>query len=671
VDGSTTSLLSGLNDCNLYGNANLAGPDLHVSERPVVQLEHLEVVFQRDGSKARALKDISLEIAPGEILAIAGESGSGKTVLGLSILGLLPTHPAPIITGKLEVSGVDMLRANPRELQRLRATHLGAVFQDPMTSLNPTMTIGNQLGEVTRDQDESIALLASVGLPDPELRLRSYPHELSGGQRQRVMLAMAISRRPALLVTDEPTTALDVTVQAQVLELLVNLRDQTGSSMLFITHDLGVAARVADRIAVMYSGRIVEIGTTSEILSDPSHPYTRALLRSRLSLNMSTSRPIPQMRGEMPSVYADLVGCSYGPRCDQHIEACDAGVPALVAATRSGHSTACIKPPAKDFAKPIVTRVGKNFDSRSEKSLIVKDLEVRYPVRTGVRKKQQLAALRGVSLEVAHGECVSLVGESGCGKSTLLRVVAGLERSSSGSVEFHQGGFPQMVFQDAGASLTPWLSVKELVGERLHRNGLDPAERATRIRDVLELVGLPMSLLDSKPRELSGGQRQRLAFARAIAVPPSVLLADEPTSALDVSLAAVVLNLVGSLRRELDMTVLFVTHDIAAARLISDRIAVMYLGRIVEQGPAEEVTRNPVHPYTQALIAAVPSLSGKSNTSIIRGEPASPLNPPAGCAYHPRCPVRITTCSIERPMLMALDGQPDISVACVHTKEGR
>ncbi len=630
----------------------------------VARIRDLCVEFQRDGRPARALKGVSLDILPGEILAVAGESGSGKTVLGLSLLGLLRGRPAPRITGEIEVAGVDVMHAKPKQLQQLRAAHLGAVFQDPMTSLTPTMTVGAQLAEVS-DKAAAIGLLRDVGVPDAELRVRAYPHQLSGGQRQRVMLAMAVARRPDLLVADEPTTALDVTVQAQVLELLVDLRDRTGSAVVFITHDLGVAAQVADRVAVMYAGRIVEIGMTADVLQRPQHPYTRDLLRSRLALDTDRGRPIPQLRGEMPAVTAEAPGCAYGPRCAGHVEACDALVPDLEPAPATGTSAACIRLGELSPVSAIPrTPAFTDAPDHVEPELVLVDVQVGFTVHQRGRRRRRLQALRGVDLQVSRGECVALVGESGCGKSTLLRAVAGLQTHDAGTVEVRSGGYPQMVFQDAGASLTPWLTAEQLVGERLRATGMRAAERTARIDEALRLVGLPVSMRRAKPAELSGGQRQRLAFARAIAVTPPVLLADEPTSALDVSLAAMVLNLVGTLRRELDMAVLFVTHDIAAARIVADRIAVMYLGRIIEEGPADEITASPQHPYTQALLAAVPTL-GTARPSV-HGEPASPLNPPAGCSYHPRCPVRVDSCERHRPRLLALRSDQRRTVACVH-----
>lgn len=633
---------------------------------PIASIRGLRVTFPSRAGAARALRGVSLDVAPGEVVALVGESGSGKTVLGLSILGLLQSTPPPVVEGTVEVAGVDLTRSRPEDVRVLRATRLGAVFQDPMTSLNPTMTIGDQLCEVADDREHAARLLADVGVPEPASRLDAYPHELSGGQRQRVMIAMAVARRPSLIILDEPTTALDVTVQAQVLELLGDLRRLTGASMVFITHDLGVAAQIADRIAVMYAGRIVEVGPAVRVLSEPRHPYTRSLLRSRLTLATDRGRPIPQLPGELPPVWEDRTGCAYGPRCPRRTDACDAAVPPL-AEHGGGLLVACVNPVIADAVvetpAPSPGAAASQDGAAGEAELVVRSLEVAFSRRTGLRRRETLHALRGVDLEVRRGECVALVGESGCGKSTLLRAVAGLVVPSGGVIEHGSGERPQMVFQEAGASLTPWLTAQELVGERLRAAGVGRADRERRVRDTFDLVGLPASVRHATPRQLSGGQRQRLAFARAVVIPPPLLLADEPTSALDTSLAAVVLNLVGALRRELGMAVLFVTHDVAAARLVADRIAVMYLGRIVEEGPADAITTDPRHPYTEALIAAVPVV-GRGHVPVL-GEPASPMNPPSGCAYHPRCPLRVAACEAGVPELAVHAGR---RVACVRAE---
>jgi peptide/nickel transport system ATP-binding protein len=414
-----------------------------------------------------------------------------------------------------------------------------------MTSLNPTMRIGKQIGEVTHDDAESVRLLETVGVRDAQLRLRVYPHELSGGLRQRVMAAIAVGGRPGLIVADEPTTALDVTVQAQLLDLLRELRDEFGCSVLLITHDLGVADQIADRLAVLHHGELVEIGPASDVVRNPQHDYTRSLLASRLSLTM--------------------------PRDERF----------------SGDA---------DDSEPAVS---------------IRELRCTFIVRRGVGwgrgRSREINAVDGVDLDIAAGEALAIVGESGSGKSTLLRIVAGLEKPTSGSVTLAGTG-PQMVFQDAGSSLTPWMSVGETLGERLRPLKLSRGEVRQRVIAALAAVDLPPEVAKARPGELSGGQRQRVVLARATMIPPAVLLCDEPTSALDASLAKSVLALIRDLRARIGMTVLFVTHDLAVARLMGDRIAVMQAGRVVELGPAEQVIAEPREPYTRTLLAAVPEI---------------------------------------------------------------
>lgn len=510
----------------------------------VASISSFSISLVRNGVRNQVLDNVDLQIRPGEILGLVGESGSGKSVLALSLLGLLPQASHPMVDGQVLVGGVDMLRAKTGELRRVRRELLGAIFQDPMTSLNPTMRIGRQIGERTHDDAESVRLLQTVGVRDAELRLRVYPHELSGGLRQRVMAAIAVAGRPRLIVADEPTTALDVTVQAQLLDLLRELRDDFGCSVLLITHDLGVADQIADRLAVLYRGELVEIGPAAEVVRDPQHDYTRSLLASRLTLTM--------------------------PRDDRF-----AG-----GAAESG---------------PAVR---------------IRDLHRTFSVRRGRGGTREIRAVDGVDLDIAAGESLAIVGESGSGKSTLLRIVAGLEKPSSGSVTLSGSGGPQMVFQDAGSSLTPWLSVGEMLGERLRSLKLPRAEVRSRVADALAAVGLPPEVAKARPGELSGGQRQRVGLARATMIPPAVLLCDEPTSALDASLAKSMLALIRDLRARIGMTVLFVTHDLAVARLMGDRIAVMQNGRVVELGPAEEVISAPREEYTRTLLAAVPEIAG-------------------------------------------------------------
>ena len=522
----------------------------------VVDVSDLRVTLTRGSTQVEAVRGVSLQVAHGEILGIVGESGSGKSVLGLSLMALLPASARPVVTGSIRILGTDMVGTSANADRLVRRQHIGAVFQDPMTSLDPTMTIGNQLAEVTANKADIVRLLTDVGIPDPESRLGAFPHQLSGGLRQRVMIALSLARNPSLIIADEPTTALDVTVQAQILQLLLDLRKSRGCSVVFVTHDLGVAAQICDRIAVMYRGEIVESGDVETVLGSPQHEYTKGLLASRIDLLTPRDRPILSAHGaggadHLPDLWPSVVP---GP------------------------------------AAVTVADVRRTFSSGP------------------VWKRRQLEAVRGVSLEIARGESLALVGESGCGKSTLLRLVAGLDSPTAGTVTVAGDTRPQMIFQDAGSSLTPWLTVGELLAERLAAAapGLGKTETAATIAETLERVGLPAEVARVRGASLSGGQRQRVAIARAVIVPPAVLLCDEPTSALDVSLAATVLNLLGRLRRELNMSVLFVTHDLAAARIISDRIAVMNKGQIVEIGDAEQICSDPRNDYTRALLSAIP-----------------------------------------------------------------
>jgi peptide/nickel transport system ATP-binding protein len=530
------------------------------------------------------------------------------------------------------------------------------------------MRVGRQVVEAAGSDFEAIRLLRAVGIPDAEGRMASYPHQLSGGLRQRVMIAMAVAGNPALVVADEPTTALDVMVQAQVLALLRSLRDEIGCSFLLITHDLGVAAQVADRVAVLYAGRLAELGPTEAVLRNAAHPYSVALMRSRLSLSARRDRPLATLQGEVPDPSAPPPGCAFQPRCELAVAGCTARPPEPVA-VGPGHLSACILPPAEVAAA--TARPALEAESSAparepvgQSAARVIGVTKTFRVKSG-RRRGLLAALRDIELSVAEGESVAIVGESGCGKSTLLRIVAGLERAERGEVALGPGARPQMVFQDAGASLTPWMTVGALIGERLRNEGLSGDARRGRVAEALAHVGLLGDVVSARAGQVWGGQRQRVALARATVVPPEVLLCDEPTNALDVSLAAVVINLIARLRRELGMAVLFVTHDLSVARVVADRIAVMYLGRIVELGTAEEVVSRPRHPYTRALVRAVPDF-GVLPASV-SGEAASPLDPPPGCSFHPRCPISEPACGAPDlvPRLSELKGEPDRTVACI------
>jgi peptide/nickel transport system ATP-binding protein len=656
-----------------------AGQDQHVA-----RISDLSVTFRRGGLRIRAIRGVSLDIRRAEILGLVGESGSGKSVLGLSLLGLLPASPRPDLAGEITVEGNDMLRGSADLRRAARRRHLGAVFQDPMTSLNPTMRVGRQVIEAAGSAREAERLLRAVGVPDAGRRMTSFPHELSGGLRQRVMIAMAVAGNPSLVIADEPTTALDVMVQAQVLSLLRALRDEVGCSFLMITHDLGVAAQVADRIAVMYGGRLAELGPAATVLRAAAHPYSVALTRARLSLASERGKPLLTLPGEVADPSAPPPGCPFEPRCELAKPECAVTAPVPVAVA-DGHLSACIlpaeqvrtrlasavpgaapapAPPAPAaLAGPSEAPPAVPGDQRADPppAAHVHGVVKTFRIKTG-RGRASLAALREVGLTVDAGESVAIVGESGSGKSTLLRVIAGLEHADRGTVG--TGSRPQMVFQDAGASLTPWMTVGQLLGERLAN--LPGQQRRQQITHALTHVGLPENVKDAKAGQLSGGQRQRVALARATIVPPEVLLCDEPTSALDVSLAAVVLNLIARLKAELGMAVIFVTHDLSVARVVADRIAVMYLGRLVEIGPSDDIVAAPAHPYTKALVRAVPDLGVRPDPA--RGDPASPLAIPDGCAFHPRCPVAEAVCADPEFDPRLTRGGTGRMVACIHTE---
>jgi peptide/nickel transport system ATP-binding protein len=564
----------------------------------VAAVTDLQVTFSGRDRPVHAVRSVDLTLRAGEIVALVGESGSGKTVLGLSLLGLLP--PQAHARGEARVGDVDMLTAPESQRRRVRREALGAVFQDPLSSLNPTMRIGDQVAEVAGSRAGAVRLLEHAGIADAEERIGQYPHELSGGLRQRVMIAIAIAGNPRLLVADEPTTALDVTVQAQVLRLLRRLCDEIGCAVLLVTHDLGVAATVADRICVMYAGRVMEAGGGAAVLARPAHPYTAALLSSRLRLSSPRGRALATIAGEPPDPRWPLPGCAFSPRCPAAVEACAEGPPppALTAATHDGVS-ACILPGAATARIRDSQRARRQPSATPTGGVRVEEVAVRHR-----RGRGHVHALRGVSLEVAPGEAVAVVGESGSGKTTLLRVIAGLQKPTSGRVTLAEGTRPLMVFQDPGSSLTPWLTVGEQVADRVRRLPRD--ERDERVRQALAWVGLPVETAWARPLQLSGGQRQRVALARVVADDCRLLLCDEPISALDASLAAGVLNLIRRLRQQLGMAVVFVTHDLAAARYVGDRMLVMRHGEVVESGPAERICASPETEYTRELIAAVP-----------------------------------------------------------------
>lgn len=580
------------------------------TDQPVLAMRDLHVTLHREHQTNLALRGVDLSIAKGEIVALVGESGSGKSTLGLAIQGLLPAESRPIVSGSVQVAGVEVVGATPRTLRILRREKLGAIFQDPMTSLNPSMRIGQQLRENISNGVRPEEWLERVGIPHPAARVRAYPHQLSGGQRQRVMIAMAMACHPALVMADEPTTALDVTVQAQILQLIRQLCREVETSFLFITHDLAVAATIAGRIVVLYAGQVVETGPIAEIMARPAHPYTAALLEARFGLRIDKERQLPTLEGEPPAIDGPIHGCAFAPRCLIAVEVCRQTQPALKPALQHQGEAACFRSEIVDAH--LWERVARDWPAEgqagSQPLLQMVDVSKTFIVhrRGWWGRREGVHAVRGVNLSIYEGEAVALVGESGSGKSTLMRMAAGLLQPDRGEIRFDSAERPQMVYQDAAASLTPWLSVQELVGERLRRRGLDRAAVRQKVLEALELVGLSARLAAATPGQLSGGQAQRVAIARAVVIPPKLLLCDEPVSALDVSLAAAILNLLISLRRRLNMTMIFVTHDLAAARFVADRIIVMQAGEIVETGPAETVVTSPQQAYTQELLNSMP-----------------------------------------------------------------
>lgn len=594
-----------------FGSLPSEGPPPNPPPRSsaVANVVGLRVGFRRNGRELRALRGVDLRIDPGEIVGLVGESGSGKTVLGLSLLGLLPKTAR--VEGSVTVDGVELNSADESARRRLRRRALGAVFQDPMTSLDPTMRIGRQVHEVAGSTAEVVRLLEAVGIPDAERRLRNYPHELSGGLRQRVMLAIALAAGPKLVIADEPTTALDVTVQAQVLTLFRRMRDEFGCAILLVTHDLAVASTVADRVCVLYGGLIAELGSVRAVLDHPAHPYTASLMASRIGLHADRAAQLPIIAGEPVHPSSNPVGCNFAPRCPAVESLCWEERPPLAAVSTHGGVASCHFEAGEDVGRrlsAVATSWAASAPVTRGGSVTIRGLSVSFPGRSGLVRREPFDALSEVDLTVAPGEAVALVGESGSGKTTLLRVIAGLQAPTSGTVETSGNeNRPQMVFQDAGSSFTPWLTITQHLEERIR--DVPAAARRRRVTEALARLGLPPEVARVRVRELSGGQRQRAALARAVIEPPELLLCDEPISALDASLAATVLNLLGRLRRDLGFAMVFVTHDLAAARLVADRIVVMTRGRIVEEGAPDDVVGQPANPYTQSLRASVPEVA--------------------------------------------------------------
>nr|WP_055501687.1 ABC transporter ATP-binding protein [Nonomuraea pusilla] len=624
-----------------------------------------------------ALDHVNLEVRQGETLGVVGESGSGKTMTVLSVMGLLPPG-GRVVGGQILFDGRDLLAMKPEELRRVRGVEMGMVFQDPLTSLNPTMRIGAQVAEPLRvhqgvgkaeARERAIEILRRVGMPRPEKIVDDYPHQLSGGMRQRVVIAMALIRSPRLLIADEPTTALDVTTQRQILELIDDLREEFKMAVILVTHDLGVIASRADRVAVMYAGRVVETATTEELFRAPRHRYTEALMHA---LPESAQGKLYSIPGLPPDLSRPLTGCRFAPRCRHATDACRTTDVQLVQAAEE-HLYACLHPVTEPVAFAPRGAGEPREAAGSETILSVRELVKEYDAGG----KGRVSAVAGVSFEVKAGETLGIVGESGCGKSTVGRLVAGLEEPTGGQIVLDGTDIAgldrrarrrmhrevQLMFQDSYAAMNPRMRIDGILTEPLEIQRVgDQAARRARVTRLLDQVGLPARALERYPHEFSGGQLQRIGLARSLALEPRLIVADEPVSALDVSIQAQVLNLMRDLQSELGLSYVFISHDLSVVDYMADRIAVMYLGKLVEIGPASQVVRAARHPYTQALIDAVPSPDpghAPSPATAIRGELPSALNPPTGCRFRTRCPLAQEICATEPP----LQGGPH-QVAC-------
>ncbi len=664
---------------------------------PVLEINDLSTHIQLTKSVVQAVGNVDLRIEPGETVGLVGESGCGKSMTGLSVIGLLPPG-GKIVNGSIKLDGREIVGLPREDLQHIRGNDIAMIFQDPLTSLDPTKTIGYQVAEPVRlhrgaskaeAMDRATEVLSLVGLPKPRERLSDYPHQLSGGLRQRVMIAMALSCEPKLLIADEPTTALDVTIQAQILALLDDLKSRLGMAMLLITHDMGVIAGHADRIHVMYAGRMVESTETGLLFSHMHHPYTQALLASIPRLSQDVALRLLNIPGIPPDLANPPAGCRFAPRCSRATDKCRVDEPPLTGETAE-HLFSCWHPvdgplplnaeKQGGHASPAgtVTAVERQPEASDGAAngaplLEVRDLVKEFPITSGAilqRKVGSVKAVSGVSFTVNAGETFGLVGESGCGKTTIGRMVVALERPNSGEVSLRGQNVHnlsagelrkkrrdlQLMFQDPYSSLDPRMRVGAIIREPLSIQHIGTRhEQQERVFELLDEVGLPRNAVERYPHEFSGGQRQRIGLARALTLNPRVIVADEPVSALDVSIRAQVLNLMKRLQADHDLTFIVISHDLAVVKYMASRIGVMYLGKLVELGSGDDIYHRAAHPYTAGLIATIPvpePVEARATAKVgIKGELPSPVNPPSGCRFRTRCPFAQDLCAQEEPQL--------------------
>jgi peptide/nickel transport system ATP-binding protein len=635
-----------------------------------LEVTDLSVSFPSEEGRVTAVRRLSYQVAAGEVLGIVGESGSGKSVSSLAVMGLLT--PQAKITGSIRFQGQELLGRSDTELSAIRGRRIAMIFQDPLSALTPVYTVGDQVAEAllvhgTLSKQaagaRAVELLDLVGIPDPAARAKAFPHEFSGGMRQRVVIAMAIANDPDLIIADEPTTALDVTVQAQVLQVLATAREVTGAGIVLITHDLGVIAGFADQVQVMYAGRTVETGRVDDIFYHPRMPYTRGLLGSIPRVDTGPRLPLVPIEGQPPSLVNLPTGCPFAPRCPLVIDHCRATEPALAPVNGCDtHQCACHRTDEPSVLETECANPSRHYrvlsPERGAAVLRVEHLVRHYPVLKGAILRRQVGTVRAVddiSFELHEQETLGLVGESGCGKTSTLMEILNLAAPSSGRIEVLGTDVSaldrrrrmqlrrdlQVVFQDPIASLDPRLPVFDVLAEPLTTHSVPAAEIRQRVPELLRLVGLQPEHASRYPAEFSGGQRQRIAIARALALEPKVLALDEPVSALDVSIQAGVVNLLEGLQVRLGLAMLFVAHDLAVVRHIADRVAVMYLGKIVEIGPVDAVYDAPQHPYTQALLSAIPIPDPAKERAreriLLTGDLPSPADVPSGCRFRTRC----------------------------------
>ena len=662
----------------------------------LLRVKDLHTCFKQAGAPVRAVDGVSFDIEAGQTFALVGESGCGKSMTALSALRLLPPG-AQITHGAVEFNGQDVLRIPEYQMRRYRGARMAMIFQDPMTALNPVMSIGDQIAEAVRvhrplskarARARAIELLRQVGIPAPEQRCDEFAHQLSGGMRQRALIAIALASEPELLIADEPTTALDVTIQAEILALLKELQQQTGMALWLITHDLGIVAEMADQVAVMYAGELVEVAPKTAFFDHPMHPYSHKLFAALPEVDKRDTA-LSTLPGSVPRLNQTFSGCRFAPRCPHATDHCRQDTPGL-RAMGARQQVRCHY--AGELSAPQET-VSPWADAAADlthagAALSVRDLMIHFPIRKGLFKRTvgQVRAVDGVSFEVPPGKTLALVGESGCGKTTLgkgiLRLIEPtggevwyrdrcLNRLSRGAMQTARAEL-QMIFQDPFSSMNPRMLVGDIVDEGMRTllPDLSAAQRRERAELLLQQVGLSAEDMQRYPHEFSGGQRQRICIARALAVDPALIVCDEPTSALDVSVQAQILNLLQQLQQERGLSYLFISHDLAVVAYLADAVAVMYLGRVVEYGSVAEVMDHPAHPYTQALLAAVPKPAAAGERDVIRlGDTLpSPANPPSGCHFHPRCPKAMSECKHTDPESIQLSDSH--RVACLLFRNG-